>query len=322
MEPFQERLERLRIDDATSIEDANERLLEAGLSDGLPVVPPTPERIAAFLANRRVKPEMRLSAQLMPASAAPSLWEIGATAVMAGCRREYLPVIVAALLAMTDPAYNMLGVETTTGSAAPVVIVHGPIGGELGINAAGNCMGQGNRANATIGRAIRLVLQNVGGSVPGVNDMATLGQPGKFGWCFAENQAASPLAPFHAEAAALPPESNAVTVMPAIGSQEVVLSGDDLHADALRLGRALQPRRRNGQALVVLPPEVAQAGAALEWDRRRWQQEVFAAQHAGSGVEGSPDNILIVVAGGVGIKAATVPGWGTSRAVTRAVRAL
>ena len=318
---FSKRLGDLHIDAATSFEEANLRLEQAGLADGLPMVPPTPERIDAMLAGWRVKPEMRLAAPLMPSSIHPSVRDIAVNAVLAGCRREYLPVLTAAVAAMTDPTFDLLGVQATTGSAAPLVVVSGPVAEELGISGGANCMGQGHRANATIGRAVRLVLQNLGGSVPGVNDMATLGQPGKYGWCFAENQAESPFPPFHIDAG-FPADSSAVTVMAVTGSLEVVLPANGPAEDARRLGEALRRRRGDSQTMVVLPPETANVSKTQEWDRRRWQQAIIEAQDAESAAEGSLDSILVMVAGGVGIKAAVMPGWAASKAVTRLVKAL
>src|SRR5690606_11261901 len=107
-------------------------------------------------------------------------------AVMAGCRPECLPVVAAAVEALAAPEFNLVGIATTTGAAATAVIVNGPVAGRIGMNAGSNALGPGNRANTTIGRAVRLVLQNVGGARPGEIDMATIGQPAKYGFCFAE----------------------------------------------------------------------------------------------------------------------------------------
>ena len=125
---------------------------------------------------------------LAPARVPPTLWDIAANAVMAGCGPEYLPVVAAAVEAVADPDFNLTGIQATTGAATPLVIVAGPVVAQVGMNAGANSLGQGSRANATIGRALRLVLQNVGLAVPGVSDMATHGQPGKYTWCVAETR--------------------------------------------------------------------------------------------------------------------------------------
>ncbi len=322
MSEFQDALQRLGVATHTSFEAANDSLLAAGFSDGLPLVPPTPERLAKFLAGVTTDPGASLDATLMPAFTAPTLWDVAANAVMAGCLPEYLPVIVAALVAMTDDAYNLLGVQTTTGTATPIIAVHGPIAAALRINGADNCLGQGHRANATIGRAVRLVLQNVGGAIPGVGDMATMGQPGKYTWCFAENESASPFPPYHVEKG-LAPGSSAVTVMAAAGSCEVVLTGTSAEEYAASYARASRLRRRDSQGLVLLPPEAANLFFADGWDRARWRDAVFASGSAEGDLEGSAENLLVMVAGGVGIKGTFVPGWSfNSRAVTQEIEPL
>jgi hypothetical protein len=318
--PFREELEALAITATLDFETANERMAETGLSDGLPLVPPAPERVAAMLSGWRAQADALLDFQLMPSFVRPSLWDIGANAVMAGCRREQLPVIVAALWAMCDEAYNLLGVQATTGSAAPVIVVHGPIAARVGVHGGENCFGPGHRANACIGRAVSLVLRNVGGAIPGVGDMATLGQPGKYTWCFAENDAASPFPPFHA-GRGFQAGADAVTVFAASGSSEVVLTGSSAEDYAACLGHAVRGHRREGQVMVVLPPEAARLYFAAGWDAERWRRAIFDYQPEGEGVA-SPESLLLVVAGGVGIKAALIPGWGTSRAVTRPVQDL
>ena len=310
----------LGIDDSTGFEEANERLIEAGLSDGLPLVPPTEGRIERFFWGLDTDPNTDIEATLMPAFRSPRLWEVAANAVMAGCLPQYLPVVVAALRAMADDAYNLLGVQTTTGTATPIIAVHGPIAAELGINGSDNCLGQGTRANATIGRAVRLVLQNLGEAFPGVSDMATMGQPGKYSWCFAENNARSPFAPYHTERG-FAAETNAVTVMAAAGSTEVVLQGNSAAEYALCFGNAMRTRRRNSQALVLIPPEPVNLFHGEGWDRKRWCEAIFAS--AGEDAEGSAEDLLLMVTGGVGIKATFVPSWGfNSQAVTREINPL
>ena len=156
---------------------AQEELHHAGLTDGLPVCPPTRERVEAMLGTCALAADDCV-AVLPPAYAEVTWRDIAINAVMAGCRSEYLPVVGAAVAAMSAPEFNLLGIATTTGSATTCVIVNGPIVRELGMNRGANAFGPGNRANATIGRAVSLTLRNAGGARPGETDMATLGQPG------------------------------------------------------------------------------------------------------------------------------------------------
>ena len=131
-------------------------------------------------------------AQIAPGFGAASVERIAINAVLAGCDPEYLPVLIAATEAVASPEFNLQGIQATTNSVAVWVIVNGPVAGKLGVNGAFNCLGQGTWANATIGRALRLVLQNIGGALPGEMDRSTHGQPGKYTFCCAENEEASP----------------------------------------------------------------------------------------------------------------------------------
>src|SRR6202795_4603694 len=201
------------------LEIAQEELAAAGLTDGLPVVPPTPARVEQMLKQHGYDPDEVVTA-LPPAFGAATWKSIAINAVMAGCRPEYLPVVGAAVEALAADEFNLIGVATTTGSATPLVIVNGPIVREIGMNAETNALGPGNRAHATIGRAVHLVLQNIGGAKPGETDMATLGQPGKYTFCFAENEAASPWLPLHVERG-FPAAASVVTVVGAAGIVEV-----------------------------------------------------------------------------------------------------
>ena len=315
MTNFSSTLLRLGINDATSFEDANDWLCAAGFSDGLPLVPPTEQRIERFFDGTMMDPNQDIGAMLMPAFTSPRLWEVVANAVMAGCVPSHLPVIVTALRAMAEEAYNLLGVQTTTGTATPIIAVHGPIAAELGVNGADNCLGQGHRANATIGRAVRLALQNLGEAYPGISDMATMGQPGKYSWCFAENIIVSPFEPYHVTKG-MAANENAVTVMAAAGSTEVILHGVSADEYASCFRDAMRLRRRDSQALVLLPPEAAILFYDDGWDRKRWLEAIFASADANA--EGSANDLILMVAGGVGIKASFVPSWGfNSLAVTR-----
>ena len=322
MRPFRERLRELDIGPGTDFDQANERLYAAGLTDGLPVVPPERRRIGAMLSVSKLDPYETLD-PLTPSYVAPTRWEVAANAVMAGCEPRYLPLVIAALRAVADPAFNLVGVQTTTGATAPIFIVHGPVVDELEINAGTNCMGQGRRSNATIGRAIRLVLQNVGLAIPGKGDMATHGIPGKYTWLIAENETDNVWPAFHVSRG-LAPGTSAITALAAVGSTEVVLGDGTPEEIVQRLGRHMTPI--GTEALLLLPPDNTLLLQRGGWDRARLQSEVLREAleaHPWANSERhfrTPDDVLAVVTGGAGIKATYVPAWGGgTRAVTRAL---
>jgi hypothetical protein len=259
-----------------------EELAAAGLTDGLPVVPPTAERIDAMLAHCRVE-GTRVIATLPPSFADVTWRDAAFNAVMAGCKPEYLPVVAAAVDAMADPEFNLLGIATTTGSATPLVIVNGPIARAIGMNSEGNALGGSTRANAAIGRALHLVLQNAGGARPGEIDMATLGQPGKVTFCLAENESASPWKPFHVERGFLP-QASVVTVFGASGIVEVVdgssATGEDLaitFAQSMLIAGTVGGHGMfgGGQPLIVMPPEHADLFHRCGYTREKVQAEIF-----------------------------------------------
>jgi hypothetical protein len=169
-----------------------------GFTDGLPVVPPTVEKIEAMVAALGGNPHY-LECRVPPRWGCLTRNVLAINMVMAGCLPEYATVVRAAMLALTEPNFNLNGVQATTHMAAPLLVVNGPIRKRIGMNAGCNCFGSGNRANATIGRAIRLILLNVGGGWPGDLDKSTLGHPGKYTYCIAENEEDTPLAPYHVE---------------------------------------------------------------------------------------------------------------------------
>lgn len=179
---------RIELGDA---EDEMETAFDRGWSDGLPVVPPTPERVLRMLQGTKRNPQEIVG--LIPPNQAPCTVEkVAINAVLAGCKPEYLPVVLAAVEAALIDEFCMHGVLATTYFSGPVVIVNGPLARSIGMNAGVNALGQGNRANATIGRALQLVIRNVGGGKPGGVDRAVLGNPGKYTFCFAEREGDSP----------------------------------------------------------------------------------------------------------------------------------
>ena len=180
-------------------EDSLDRLFYArGWTDGLPVIAPTPERVMRMLQGTDLAPDHNLG-PVGPKFGEATVEKIAINAVMAGCGPEHLPVVIAALGAMLEKKFNLYGCQATTHIVSPLVIVNGPIAEELDIECGYNCFGQGHRANAVIGRALRLILMNVGGGLPGKLDRATFGSPAKYSYCVAENEKESPWDPLHVE---------------------------------------------------------------------------------------------------------------------------
>jgi hypothetical protein len=329
----------------------NEVCEQRSWSDGLPLVPPTAGRVDAMLAaTRRAWDE--IVAHIAPGFGAATVERVAINAVMAGCRPEYLPVLLAAIEAVADPAFNLQGIQATTNSAAPWIVVNGPLAATLGVNAGLNCLGQGNRANATTGRALRLVLQNIGGALPGQMDRATHGQPGKYTFCCAENEAANPWAPLHVERG-FKANDNVVTVVGAAGTLNMNSHSKDA-ADLLRaIALSLVHPTSNdyhfaGAPWVILSPEhaeVLRSGGLSKDDVKRgiWEQSKMEAgrfarkdfdraKHTREKELGefsantpvpiarAPEEIGIIVAGGPGTHSVYVPTFGQTRAVSRIVK--
>lgn len=317
-------------------EDAMEAPYDRGWTDGLPVVPPTEARVLRMLAATRRAPGEVVA--VVPPDLVPATVEkVAVNAVLAGCLPEYLPVVLAAVEAACTEEFNMHGLLATTYFAGPVVVVNGPIAGAIGMNSGVNALGQGNRANATIGRALQLVVRNVGGGRPGGVDRATLGNPGKLTFCFAEDEAGSPWEPL-ATSRGLPPGTSAVTVFAGSGVQPVV---DQLSRHPESLARSFaaclrvnaHPKLVQGfDALLVVSPEHARVFARAGWDRDRLLAEITAAltlpgselvRGAGGIEEGLPaafadasvpkfraGGLLVAHAGGsAGMFSAIIGGW-------------
>jgi hypothetical protein len=263
-----------------SYPDINRHYQEHGWTDGLPIVPPTDGAVAEFLRWTDRDPRDVVGV-LPPRQGEATVERIAINAVMAGCRPEYMPVIVAAIEALADPAFNLDSVQATTHPVAPLVIVNGPVAGELGINAGYNAFGQGFPANATIGRAVRLILMNVGGGLPGTGDRSTQGSPAKFAYCVAENEAASPWEPLHVEVG-FPREVSTVTVIGCEGPHNI----QDHHSASANgilrnvVGAMGQAGSNNiingGWPLLSLGPEHAATIARDGFTKRQVKEYVFA----------------------------------------------
>ncbi len=188
-------------DDSYELEDQTdltEFYFDQGVTDGLPVVPPTENRMRAMLAATR-QSLAEVIAAVPPNYADATVEKIAVNAVMAGCKPAYLPVVIAGVRAMCDERANLHGVQGTTHTATPLFIINGPIRRQLDINCATGVFGSGWRANATIGRALRLIMVNIGGAQPGEIDKSAMGHPGKYTYCIGEYEEASPWEPLHVE---------------------------------------------------------------------------------------------------------------------------
>jgi hypothetical protein len=344
--------ERAALFEATDdIEAINRLYHERRWSDGLPVVPPTVERVQRMLAGAR-RPPAEVVANVAPGFGAATIERIAINAVMAGCVPEYLPVVLAAVEAVAAPEFNLQGIQATTNPVAVWIIVNGPVARRAGVNGSFNCLGQGTPANATIGRALRLVLQNIGGALPGEMDRATHGQPGKYTFCCAENEEANPWEPLHVERG-FRREASTVTVVGAEGTMNMNTHTKDA-GELLRVfAETMQHPPSNeycygSEPWLILSPEHAEilkAGGLtkLEAKRRLWELTKMPAGRmterdllrvkASRGKElgeirpdtlltisHQPDDIRLVVAGGPGTHSVYVPCFGNSRAVTREIQ--
>jgi hypothetical protein len=338
--------------------DPFETLYARGVTDGLPVVPPTRERVAAAVAASG-RPADDLVALVPPNFGRATVEKIAVNAVMAGCRPEYLPVVIAGVAAMCDDAFDLHGVSATTNSAAPLFIVNGPVRKRLDINSGAGVFGPGHRANATIGRALRLIVRNLGGAAAGGITMSTLAHPGYFTYCIGENEEESPWPPLSLEQGFGPGESTVTAfagAAPQIVYDHLSRTGEDL---LITLAHSLavmshHKSTHHGDTLVVLSPEHARLLAGDGWDRARmrtylWERLRKPVRHLVPGVDGGeglpahvlakfadparetaliaklrePGNLKFVVAGGTaGRFSAVVAGWTfpkMSRMVTKRI---
>jgi hypothetical protein len=342
------------VDAPDDLDDFQAWAMDARWSDGLPVLPPTAERVDRLLGSRAGR-RGELIATLAPLDGAASLEAIAINAALAGAGPEHMPVIVAAVCALAEPRFNLNAIQTTTHPCTPLVIVNGPIAGRLGISGGPNALGNGYRANAVIGRTVRLVCQNVGGARPGLEDRATLGHPGKFSYCLAENEAVSPWAPLHVERG-FAAGTSCVTVCGAEAPHNVNDHASTTPGAMLMalVGTAATTGSNNvylgGEPVFILGPEHAQTLALTGWSkaevkRRLWERirirldrfspenlarfatidpVAFAPVRPGHDevpLCASPDDLVILVAGGPGKHSALVPTFGATRSVTVAIEA-
>lgn len=339
--------EVLRLPD--TIEAVNEHFHAQGLTDGLPVIPPTPEAVRLMLSYTDLDPH-DVVAIVPPQKGQATVEKIAINAVMAGCLPQHLPVVLTAVQALADDAYNLYGILATTHPCSNLVVVNGPIARELGINAGYNALGQGCRSSASIGRAVRLVMTNVGGARPGILDRATQGTPAKYAYCFAENEAQSPWEPLHVERGHAA-ESSTVTVMGLEGPHNINDHGSRSAEGILNTvaGTMTILGSNNafgrGQPLVVFGPEHAATIAAdglTKHQVKTWLFEhakVVAGRFSPENFDrfaqrekdrlgpitpemavpcaASAEDIIVLVAGGAGKHSCFMPTFGNTEAITR-----
>lgn len=337
--------QRIEVIRGPRVEDRLQELfLRRGWSDGLPVVPPTVARVKQALAFTDRTPT-EVMGEVEPLKGLATVEKVAANAVMAGCRPEYLPIVLAAVECVLDPDFNMRGVQTTDENVTPMLIVNGPVAHEVGVNCSFGVLGPGWQANAAIGRALRLVMHNIGGGWPGAVAFAGLGQPGRYTLCLAENEAQSPWAPLQPASAVTVTRAegviNVTGFLPEIASvmgtaasgfgilwsgRPTVLIAPAVAADCARRGMSKDDvrrflwqhgrwRREDWQKSWLIERIVA---------GRRWPDWVEEAAEAGDiPAVRSPDDIVLVVAGGdIPIpQNAYCPSWGFPPAcITREVR--
>jgi hypothetical protein len=242
----------LSYDDAEAMYD---EFYASKWTDGLPVVAPTEERVTAMLGGRDGD---ELLGTMPPRWRRTHVHHVAVNAVLAGCRPEYFPVVLAGIRAVLDKRLNTYGVQGTTNPAGIMLVVNGPARAELDINSGHNLFGQGWRANATIGRAIRLCLINIGGGLPELGDMSTLGNPNKYGSCIAENEELSPWEPFHVERG-FAADQTVVTAAGVTAPQNIAILSQDPIAILDGIAGALMSSGSNlilftAQPLVVIGP--------------------------------------------------------------------
>ena len=313
---------------------ALEQLHELGCTDGLPVVIPTPDRVGRMVLAVG-HPAATVLGEMGPLQGVCTVEKLAAAAVMAGCLPDHMPIVVASALAMMDPAFDLAEMQGTTHATAPLIVVNGPVRAMCGVASGYGALGPGHRANASIGRAIRLAMINIGGARPGTSDMALLGHGGKFGQCLGEDEEHSPFPPLHTTRG-FGASDSAVTVIGTEPPQSVAhTAGSDVVRSTQRLldaiaGSLAGPGTNNGwlgggQAVVVITPDHRGELAAAGHDRGSVAAAIAdrAMTRDGRPAFDSADDVLIVAAGGAGLYSYVFPTWCAgghrNRAVTMAV---
>ncbi|MDO8532039.1 MAG: hypothetical protein Q7T26_07720 [Dehalococcoidia bacterium] len=321
-----------------------------GWTDGLPIIPPTEDRVAAMVDASGL-PADKLMGKVPPAYGAATIEKIAVNAVMAGCLAEYMPVVVAATEAMCEKQFNLDGIQSTTNPVGVALIINGPIRKQLDVNCERNCLGPGWRANATIGRAARLVMLNIGGGTPGTGDKAIHGFPGKYSFCFGELEESNPWEPLHVERG-FKREDSTVTVVGAQGTSNNNLANEftieamlDVVANSMSYLGSNNVMIGEGEPLIILTAahgELAKKAGMSKMDVKRylWEKSgtpLSAVPKKGTAdrlwprlivVDGivkpckRPEDVMLVIAGGPEMyHAVFVATFGDTHAVTKLVQA-
>jgi len=330
-----------RTAEARDEEAALESLHKAGMTDGLPVVIPTRQRVEDMIISSGMEGDVVLGI-MGPGQGAATIEAVAANAVMAGCLPEHFPVVVAAIRAVADPLFDLTEVQVTTHPVTPLIMVNGPARHQCGLNWGTGSFGPGFRANASIGRAVRLAMMNIGGGRAGVCDMAVYGTPAKFTFCGAENEEESPFPPLHVSRG-FKPEQSAVTVVPTEGPHSVVcvpvpeeLREREADIWVSLIGAAIGNLGSNttyverGNIMVILNPLLANVFAGKGYTREKLAERFTAGSRHKRGylrsfnpgflppgredeiVERDPATILIAVSGGGGHYCMVCPTIGVS----------
>ncbi len=332
--------------------EINDLFYKRGWSDGLPIVPPTVERVKAMLKGSDLDPDYVVST-IDPIGGRATIEKIAVNAVMAGCRPEYMPVLIAAVEAVMDPKVNLRGMAITTSPDVPLLIINGPIAKGLDINSGSNALGRGSRANSSISRALNLIVQNIGGSWVGITDMSTLGQPADFSNMLAENEEGSPWEPLHVELGFLKNE-NVVTVVGVEPYHTIMALGHTAEGFMRIITDHLIGSDRPYQSTMVLliSKDTAKMMARSGWTKEKIREyidrnarlplskvkEKFLDNGTASVLGGIPSwvyeakeanmmipapfigQLHIIVAGGTGEKSALFPGWLGSKSASKKIR--
>lgn len=333
------RAERVRA--PAEFDAQNTFLYKKGWTDGLPVIPPTPNRVEAMCAGTG-HPADELIGLVPPRWGTATVEVIAANAVMAGCKPEYMPVVISAIQALLDKRFNLYGTQATTHAVAPLLILNGPVVESLNFNFGYNLFGPGWQANSSVGRAINLILRNVGGAHPGELDRSTAGQPGKYTFCIAENAAENPWEPLHVERG-FKPDQSAVTVDAAGGILDLNDRSSKSAPDLMRmLAQSLKIHAGNGyliggEPLLTICPEHAfilnrdgitkQELKAYLWQYSRIPASEFPESYYRDEIEPlddpnwiplckRPDQFIIIVGGGSGRHSMYIPTFAASTSVT------
>jgi len=268
------------VDLPDSLEAINDHFYKSGWTDGLPIIPPTPERVDKMLSGMPWRNPDDIIGVVSPAMGIATLRNIAVNAVMAGCLPSYLPVIMAALSAVLEESYGLAHRQTTTHAGAPLLIVNGPIVNELGLNYGNGVFGPGWRANATIGRGLRFALVNLGGAVPAEVDFCQHAHPGKYTYCIAEHEEANPWEPLHVERG-FKAQDSVVTVVNAEAPHSMT---ENVQTDPIEIMRTFADSMATygcnnlysqGHPALIFGPENAQHIAAAGWKKLDVQNAIF-----------------------------------------------